>query len=102
MSLMYSAVVGSQAFIKRCRWYRKAFGGGIRQAGMIAAPADYALTHHFPRLARTHALARRLAEGLKEAGCEILAPVDTNMVSNALLSKLRVPCLADSLGFLLA
>jgi threonine aldolase len=46
----------------------------------MAAGADYALTHHFPRLARTHALARRLADGLREAGCEIIAPVDTNMV----------------------
>lgn len=42
--------------------------------------ADYALTHYFPRLADTHRLAKRLAEGLEEAGCDIVAPVDTNMV----------------------
>ncbi|GFZ43091.1 low-specificity L-threonine aldolase [Saitozyma sp. JCM 24511] len=75
-----SAIVGTKEFIDRARWFRKAFGGGIRQSGGIAAAADYAITHHFPRLAGTHALARRLQEGLKELGCDILAPVETNMV----------------------
>ncbi|KAK4687353.1 threonine aldolase, partial [Tremellales sp. Uapishka_1] len=76
-----SALVGSKEFIARAKWFRKAFGGGIRQSGGLAASADYALTHHFPRLAATHALARRLAEGLKELGCDILGQVDTNMAS---------------------
>lgn len=66
--------------IDRARHYRKMFGGGWRQTGGIAAQADWAVTYHFPRLARTHALAHRLADGLKEVGCDILAPVDTNMV----------------------
>jgi threonine aldolase len=64
------------------------FGGGVRQSGPQAIMADYALTHHFPRLAGTHALAKRLAQGLTEAGCEILAPVHTNMVS----PPNRLPC----------
>ncbi|BEJ15707.1 hypothetical protein CspHIS471_0503120 [Cutaneotrichosporon sp. HIS471] len=75
-----SAIVGSKDFIDRCKWFRKAFGGGWRQVGGLAAMADHGLTHHFPRLAETHALARRLADGLKAAGFEISAPVDTNMV----------------------
>ncbi|ORY29004.1 pyridoxal phosphate-dependent transferase [Naematelia encephala] len=75
-----SMLVGTKAFIDRARWFRKAFGGGIRQSGSITAMADYALTHHFPRLAGTHALAKRLAKGLEDAGCTILADVDTNMV----------------------
>ncbi|OCF32788.1 threonine aldolase [Kwoniella heveanensis CBS 569] len=75
-----SAIVGSREFIERAKWFRKAFGGGIRQSGGIAASAEYALDNHFPRLAETHRLARRLEEGLKELGCGILAPVDTNMV----------------------
>ena len=53
----------------------------------MTAMADYAITNHFPRLARTHALAKRLEEGLKGAGCEMLAPVDTNMVSLAVLAR---------------
>ncbi|WVF70878.1 hypothetical protein IAT40_005672 [Kwoniella sp. CBS 6097] len=75
-----SATVGSREFIERAKWFRKAFGGGIRQSGGLAASADYALDNHFPRLAETHRLARRLEAGLKELGCDILAPVDTNMV----------------------
>nr|XP_031861296.1 uncharacterized protein CI109_003268 [Kwoniella shandongensis]KAA5528368.1 hypothetical protein CI109_003268 [Kwoniella shandongensis] len=75
-----SAIVGTREFIARAKWFRKAFGGGIRQAGGLAASADYAITHHFPRLAGTHKLAKRLEEGLRELGCDILAPVDTNMV----------------------
>lgn len=73
-------MVGTKEFIDRAKWFRKAFGGGIRQAGGIAASADYAITHHFPRLVKTHELASRLEHGLRELGCDILAPVDTNMV----------------------
>ncbi|KAL7419473.1 hypothetical protein Q5752_006311 [Cryptotrichosporon argae] len=75
-----SAIVGSHEFIKRARWFRKAFGGGVRQVGAMAAAADWALTHNFPKLAGTHALAAELAHGLAELGCKILAPVETNMV----------------------
>lgn len=75
-----SILVGSKSHIDRARHFRKMFGGGWRQTGGIAAQADWAVTYHFPRLAGTHALARRLADRLKAIGCEILAPVDTNMV----------------------
>jgi threonine aldolase len=75
-----SALVGPKKLVDRARWFRKAFGGGWRQAGSIAAMADHAITHHFPRLAGTHALARRLADGLQAAGYALAAPVDTNMV----------------------
>ena len=73
-------VVGTKAFIKRAKWFRKMFGSGVRQIGMCTAAADYALTHHFPRLEWTHRMAKRMEQGLREIGCEILAPVDTNMV----------------------
>lgn len=56
------------------------FGGGWRQSGQLAAQADWAVSHHFPRLAYTHALARRLADGLRGLGCEIFIPVETSMV----------------------
>lgn len=73
-------IVGPAAFVEKTRWFRKAFGGGVRQCGPMAAAADYGLTHHFPRLAQTHALARRLADGLQEIGCELICPTETNMV----------------------
>lgn len=75
-----SILVGTKSLIDRARWFRKMFGGGWRQSGLLAAQADWAITHHMPRLAGTHKLAARLAEGLEDAGCEILAPVHTNMV----------------------
>ncbi|HEY8973747.1 MAG TPA: low-specificity L-threonine aldolase, partial [Burkholderiaceae bacterium] len=59
-----SALVGSRELIGRARRVRKMAGGGMRQAGLLAAAALHALDHHVERLAEDHALARRLAEGL--------------------------------------
>lgn len=59
-----SALCGSRAFIARAHRIRKMAGGGMRQAGVLAAAAIYALDHHVERLAEDHALAQRLAQGL--------------------------------------
>ena len=63
-----SALCGSRDFIARAHRIRKMAGGGMRQAGVLAAAAIHALDHHVTRLADDHALARRLADGL--AGIE--------------------------------
>lgn len=60
-----SALVGSKALIARAHRIRKMLGGGMRQAGVLAAAALHALDHHVERLAEDHANARRLAEGLQ-------------------------------------
>jgi threonine aldolase len=60
-----SALVGSHEFIQRAHRWRKMTGGGMRQAGLLAAAADYALTHHVQRLAEDHALASQLATALQ-------------------------------------
>ena len=60
-----SALVGSKEFIARAHRWRKMVGGGMRQAGVLAAAAIYALDHHVDRLAEDHALAARLAAGLE-------------------------------------
>ncbi|MEP7058942.1 MAG: low-specificity L-threonine aldolase [Caldimonas sp.] len=60
-----SALVGSHEFIHAAHRWRKMLGGGMRQAGVLAAAALHALEHHVERLAEDHALARRLAEGLR-------------------------------------
>lgn len=75
-----SALCGSRALIARAHRIRKMAGGGMRQAGLLAAAALYALDHHVERLADDHALARRLAAGL--AGIDGLAvqPPQTNIV----------------------
>jgi threonine aldolase len=60
-----SALCGSRELIARARRIRKMAGGAMRQSGMLAAGAAFALDHHVTRLADDHALARRLAEGLQ-------------------------------------
>ncbi len=77
-----SALAGGRDFIARARRFRKMFGGGMRQAGIIAAGALYALEHHRDRLAEDHANARRLAEGIADVpDVELdLAGVQTNIV----------------------
>jgi threonine aldolase len=60
-----SALVGSREFIARAHRIRKMAGGGMRQAGLLAAAASHALDHHIDRLADDHALAQRLAQGLE-------------------------------------
>lgn len=59
-----SAVAGSAAFVAEAREARRAFGGAMRQVGIVAAGALYALRHHRDRLPEDHARARRLAEAL--------------------------------------
>ena len=59
-----SALCGSKEFIYRAHRIRKMAGGGMRQAGLLAAAASYALDHHIDRLAEDHALMRDLASGL--------------------------------------
>lgn len=59
-----SALVGSSDLIERARRFRKMFGGGMRQSGMLAAGAIHALEHHYERLATDHENARVLAEGV--------------------------------------
>ena len=77
-----SALAGGGEFVARARRFRKMFGGGMRQAGIIAAGALYALEHHRRRLAEDHAGAKRLAEGIAPlAGIEIdPETVETNIV----------------------
>jgi threonine aldolase len=59
-----SALCGSRELVGRARRIRKMAGGAMRQSGMLAAAATFALDHHVERLAQDHALARRLADGL--------------------------------------
>ena len=63
-----SLVVGSAEKIERARFIRKRMGGGMRQAGILAAAGRYALAHHIDRLADDHARAARLAEALAPFG----------------------------------
>lgn len=76
-----SVLVGSKDFIKKARRVRKVFGGGMRQAGIIAAGGLYALKNNVERLTTDHAHARQLEATLNELSWvkEVL-PVHTNIV----------------------
>jgi threonine aldolase len=76
-----SLLLGSADFVRKARRVRKVFGGGMRQAGMLAAAGLYALEHHIDRLAEDHAHARLIAEALrkKDFVADIL-PVETNII----------------------
>lgn len=77
-----SLVAGTQGFIDRVHRFRKMFGGGMRQVGIVAAAGLYALDHHIARLREDHQNAKRLAWGLKELKGVALDPdkVETNIV----------------------
>jgi threonine aldolase len=77
-----SALAGPRDLIAKARRHRKLFGGGMRQAGIIAAGALYALDHHIDRLAEDHENARRLAAAIREIDGLELYPkeIDTNIV----------------------
>lgn len=77
-----SIVAGPRAFIVRCHRFRKMFGGGMRQAGLLAAAALYALDHNVERLAEDHANARCFAEAIAGLRGIRLDPrtVETNIV----------------------
>jgi threonine aldolase len=86
-----SLICASREIIREVHRARKMLGGGMRQAGILAAAGLYALEHHIERLADDHAGARRLAEGLANLGFRVDPPPETNMVMFAV---------EDSAGFL--
>jgi threonine aldolase len=92
-----SALCGSRELVARARRIRKMAGGAMRQAGVLAAAASYALDHHVARLADDHALAKRLAEGLAGIGGLAVEPPETNILFVDLVGDAR-----DSSAALLA
>ncbi|MBX5439164.1 MAG: low-specificity L-threonine aldolase [Thermoflavifilum sp.] len=88
-----SVLVGSRDLIQKARRVRKLMGGGMRQAGFLAAAGLYALEHHIHRLAEDHDHARQLAAALAEhPAVASLLPVETNI----LIFELKPPHTASS------
>ncbi len=76
-----SLLLGNQFFIKEARRVRKKFGGGMRQAGYLAAAGIYALQNHIERLAEDHEKAQALKDALNDCGwIKSVEPVETNIV----------------------
>jgi len=75
-----SVLCGDEAFVAEARRHKHALGGGMRQAGVLAAAGLHALEHHLQRLADDHARAARLADALRDLPCwEMPSPL-TNLV----------------------
>ncbi len=91
-----SALCGSKALIKKAHRIRKMTGGGMRQAGMLAAAAIYALDHHVERLAQDHALAKRLGDALAKIDGLVVDPVHSNIV----FVDVREPLKAKAAGLI--
>ncbi|MFI8712585.1 low-specificity L-threonine aldolase [Brevibacillus brevis] len=74
-----SILAGERAFIEEARWWRKKLGGGLRQAGYLAAPGIIALTQMTERLAEDHERAQQLAKGLRQLSLQV-EQVESNIV----------------------
>jgi len=75
-----SVLVGNRKYIEKARHFRKAFGGGWRQAGLLAAAGIYAVNNHWKRMAEDHENAAYLAKELLKKGFELDLPTETNLV----------------------
>ncbi|MEW5316313.1 MAG: hypothetical protein WDW38_007692 [Sanguina aurantia] len=85
-----SLLLGSTANIDKARRVRKMMGGGMRQAGFLAAAGIYALEHNIERLREDHAKARKLGETLLQCSfCEGVLPVETNIAIALVKSEFK-------------
>jgi threonine aldolase len=94
-----SVLIGPAAFIHNARRVRKRLGGGMRQAGMLAAAGLYALDHHVARLTEDHARARTLADALQQhPAVQQVLPVTTNIIIYTLRGGLSAAAHVQALG----
>ena len=94
-----SLLLGDRDFIKKARRVRKVFGGGMRQAGFMAAAANYALDHHIERLAEDHQHAREIAALLATKDyIGTILPVETNLVIFEVKGRYTAATLVDTLN----
>ncbi len=93
-----SLLLGKKDFIKKAKRVRKVFGGGMRQAGFLAAAGIYALQHHIDRLAEDHTHATRIAEAISgKSFVKTMLPVETNIIIFESDDSLTAPQLVDRL-----
>ncbi|KAK9474266.1 pyridoxal phosphate-dependent transferase [Dipodascopsis tothii] len=87
-----TVIVGETDFIKKAEWFRKQVGGGIRQAGLLAAAADAGLNEVFPaRLKETHDTTKKLAKDFEAMGLTFQLPVHTNFIFLDLFKAKIIP-----------
>jgi threonine aldolase len=93
-----SLLIGEKDLIKKARRVRKAFGGGMRQAGFLAAAGSYALQNNIVRLAEDHEHARQIANAISAKDfTNMILPVETNIIIFELKDGLSAPELVSRL-----
>lgn len=93
-----SILLGNKPFIKKARRIRKVFGGGMRQAGSLAAAGIYALDHHIERLEQDHTHAKELSACIATRPfVKMLLPVETNIIIFELQEGLSAPAMVAAL-----
>jgi threonine aldolase len=91
-----SVLLGSKEFIKKARRVRKVFGGGMRQAGFLAAAGIYAIENNIDRLAKDHLHAKQIADALlKKSFTGKMMPVETNIVIFEVINHYTAKSLAE-------
>lgn len=93
-----SLLIGNADFIKKARRVRKAFGGGMRQAGFLAAAGIYALQNNIERLEEDHQHAKQIADTIaKKDFVQLVLPVETNIIIFELKNVMTAPALVNKL-----
>lgn len=93
-----SLLLGNPHFIKKARRVRKAFGGGMRQAGFLAAAGIYALQNNMERLKEDHDHAKQIAAAIsKKDLVQLVLPVETNIIIFELRDGTTAPALVNKL-----
>lgn len=93
-----SVLLGKKDFIRKARRVRKAFGGGMRQAGFLAAAGVFALQNHIDRLVEDHLHAVQLAQAIAQKSfTKFVLPVETNIVIFELNDGITAPDLVARL-----
>ncbi len=93
-----SLLLGKKNFIKKARRFRKVFGGGMRQAGFLAAAGIYALQNNISRLKEDHANAKLIGEAIaKKDFVKMVLPVETNIIIFELDDSITAPVLVAKL-----
>lgn len=93
-----SLLLGKKDFIKKARRIRKVFGGGMRQAGFLAAAGIYALNNNIERLSEDHTHARKIADTIAyKKFVQMVLPVETNIIIFELKDSISAPALVAKL-----
>ncbi|WP_437624127.1 threonine aldolase family protein [Sorangium sp. So ce1151] len=99
---MGSTLIGSRDFIQQARRWRKWYGGGLHQSGVIAAAALYGLKHNIAQLAEDHENAKHFALGLMDSGCVDVVMPESNIalfdIGRLGVEPARFIAMADALG----